>query len=62
MRQMYLDALGDCEQRLQVELAPHQAHVLAEETAQLTRDCERQRTRRVGVRRRTAQPSIVAAD
>ena len=62
LRQIYLDVLRDCEALLQVSLAPAMQEQLAHETAQLNRDCARQHTRRVGVRRRKAAPAMMAAD
>ena len=62
LRQMYLDVLRECEQRLQVSLPPDLAASLAQEDTQLNRACARQRTHRVGVRRRTAAPAQMAAD
>ncbi len=62
LRQMYLDVLRECEQRLQVSLPPDLAASLAQEDTQLNRACARQRTHRVGVRRRKAAPAQMAAD
>ncbi len=60
MRQVYLDVLRDCEELLQVPLAPALRKQLARETAQLDADVHAQRTRKVGVRRRKAR--VAAAD
>jgi len=63
MRQRYLQALQACEAILRdVALSPDMQEQLAHETAQLNRDCERQRTHRVGVRRRKAAAAQMAAD
>jgi hypothetical protein len=45
-----------------VSLSPEIQAQLAHETAQLNRDCERQHTHRVGVRRRKPVPAQTAAD